>query len=324
MRGAALVAVLLVLLGRPSGADAQNTPDIGSSNCVFRFSGSVMRLEQSCTTERSISIPNGMILDGNRQVITAVDPPGGRFRGGIVVARGGWASVINITVTAELLADVCLKGEERLRGIYFQGASGIIRGNRVQGVNKAGSACEEGNGIEVRNDVRDSPFTTVEIDANRLYRYQKSGIVAHGNVDVYIHANELGPSSAQERLAANAIQIGPTARGTVLDNVISANTYPGSDAAGTGVLLVETAPGTRVSGNAILGSGDVGIHVLADEAIVEENDISDVGPDGPYDVGIVNLGVRNLIRNNVIQGYQLRYYGIEHAEREGREQRIEE
>jgi hypothetical protein len=110
----------------------------------------------------------------------------------------------------------------------------------------------------------------------------------------------------------------------VLDNVISANTFPGSDAAGTGVLLVETAPGTRVSGNAILGSGDVGIHVLADEAIVEENDISDVGPDGPYDVGIVNLGVRNLIRNNVIQGYQLRYYGIEHAEREGREQRIEE
>ena len=319
MRGAALA---LVLLGLPALAGAQNGD--GSTGCQFTSSGSVWRLESSCTTDRPIVIPNGMTLDGNQQVIIAVDPPGGRFRGGIIVARGGWASVINTTVTSELMADVCLKGEDRLRGIYFQGASGVIRGNVVAGVNKAGSACEEGHGIEIRNDVRDGPFTTVEVAGNRVERYQKTGVLALGRVDAYLHSNQVGPSIAQDLLAANAVQIGPAARGTVLDNDIWANTFPGSDAAGTGVLLIETASGTRVSGNVIRGSGDVGIHVLADDAIIEENDISDVGPDGPFDVGIVNLGLGNLIRNNSVRGYLLRYYGMEYAAPGGREQRIEE
>ena len=38
----------------------------------------------------------------------------------------------------------------------------------------------------------------------------------------------------------------------------------GDDAAGTAILLVNTAAGTVVRGNVIVGNADVGIYVLAD------------------------------------------------------------
>jgi hypothetical protein len=279
------------------------------SPCAFTVVGMTMLLRDSCVTPVSIEVPDGMRLDGDGHAIIAVDPPGGSFRGGVIVARGETASVVNTIVGAAGLAGGCLTGAERLRGIYFEGAGGIIRDNVVQGITRGASRCEEGNGIEVRGRTGGGIPAVVEIAGNAVDQYQKSGILVHGDVDAYLHANAVGASAVQDRLPANAIQVGPDARGRIVSNTISANVFQDGDAAGTGILLIGTAPGTVVSRNTIVG-GDVGIYVLANGAAVEENTVTDAGPDGAYDVGIANVGEGNLVRDNVVRGYEYRYYGV--------------
>jgi hypothetical protein len=311
MRG--IVAAVLIL-GAAAAASAQDQPgtEPAAAGCRFSTSGSVMRLLADCTTDVSIEIPDGVTLDGNGRAIIAIDPADEGFRGGVVVGRGRSASVINATILAVLRTEGCQQGADRLRGIYFEGASGIIRDNVVDSIARGRSACHEGNAIEVRNPAG-APRTVVEIVGNAVGAYQKSGVVVHGPVDAFIYSNEIGASAAQDRVPANALQVGPDAHGTIHGNTISGNTFAGPDAAGTAILLIDTLPGTLVSTNAIVGSGDVGIHVLADGVIVEDNQISDAGPDGAYDVGIVNLGEGNTFGNNRISGYRTRYYGLETA-----------
>lgn len=55
-----------------------------ATNCTFTNSGTVMRLNGSCTTDGTLLVPNGFTLDGRGFTITAVDPPGGGFLGAIV------------------------------------------------------------------------------------------------------------------------------------------------------------------------------------------------------------------------------------------------
>jgi hypothetical protein len=280
-------------------------------SCTFVVSGMTMLLTGTCTTMAPIEVPDGMTLDGNHQTIIAIDPPDGPFPGPVVVARGGVAGVVNTAISTVLLRAGCHTGALRLRGIYFEGASGLIRGNTVDNVRRQRSGCEEGIGIEVRNPQAEVMSTSVEITANVVDRYQKAGIVVHGGVDATIRVNAIGASAAQALVPANAIQVGPGARATVEGNAILGNTFPSSVAAATAILLVGSAPGTVVSGNAIAGDSDVGIHVLADGAIVRENVLRDEGADGYWDVGIVNMGVGNTFLDNVVEGYRLPDLGID-------------
>ena len=137
-----------------------------------------------------------------------------------------------------------------------------------------------------------------------IERYQKSGIVIQGQVDAVIESNAVGSSAAQRFVAANAIQVGPGARARIENNLVFGNSFPGEEAAGTAILLIDTLPGTLVARNMIRGNADVGIYVFADAVTVESNDLEDDGPDGVYDVGIVNLGSGNTFRNNTIRGYR--------------------
>jgi hypothetical protein len=309
-RGLACLWVLLV----PGIAHAQ--PDSGGGaagpSCRVTVSGTVIHLNDSCVTSASIVVPAGMTFDGHGHTIWAADPEDGRFRGAVLVAGGGFVSIVNTVVMGAALGAGCHAGAERLRGIYFDGASGAIRNNTVDLIYRDGSACDEGIGIEVRHAAEDAVPLAVEIAGNLVTRYQKSGIVVHGSVDAHIYGNEIRASGAQDRLSANALQVGPRAYARVTANTITANTAPGDGAAGTGVVLIEARAGTVLSGNLILG-GDVGIYVLSSGAIVEENQLIDAGPDGAYDVGIVNLGEGNVVSRNDVRGYRTPYYGIEHA-----------
>ena len=273
--------------------------------------GTTMLLTGTCTTTSSIDVPDGMTLDGNHHTIIALDPPDGPFRGPIVVARGGVAAVVNTAISTVLLREGCYDGAERLRGISFEDASGVIRGNTVDNVRRQRSGCQEGVGIEVRNSQHDVPSTHVEIVANVIDRYQKGGILVHGGVDAVLRENAIGASAAQALLPANAIQVGPGARATVEGNAVLGNSFASSLAAGTAILLAGSAPGTVVRSNAIAGDSDVGIHVLADGALVSDNVLRDEGADGFWDIGIVNLGVGNTFVDNVVEGYRLPDAGIE-------------
>lgn len=305
-----LAALALLLL--PAVSHAQDA-------CRFWNIGATMVLLGDCVTTESIEIPDGVTLDGGFHTIRAADPPGGSFTGGVIVARGARASIVNTAIAGDNLRNVCLDGDDRLRGIYFDGASGEIRGNLLIDIRKRESACEEGTAIEVRNSwVADTPVT-VTIESNAIDGYQKSGIVLHGHVEADVRDNVVGASAAQSFLAANSLQIGPGARAHVTGNTVSGNSHAQPNAAGTAILLLGSAPGTRIESNVIVGNADVGIHVMATGAIVAGNELYDEGPDGYWDVGIANLGASNAFSHNLVDGYRTRYHGIQDAE-EGRSQ----
>lgn len=211
-----------------------------TTTCTFTTAGTTMTLDANCTTDATITIPDGFTLDGAGHTITANDPPLGHFLGAVVMNAGTTAHVKNLIVTASGLADVCDAGADRLRGILFDGAGGSITGNTVLNINQGTSGCQEGNGIEVRNAPFDGthPATmTVTISGNTVTNYQKNGITANGDVFAIITGNTVTGAGKVNYIAQNGIQVGFGGTGAVIGNSISSNFYTGcsnKDAAKTG------------------------------------------------------------------------------------------
>jgi hypothetical protein len=223
---------------------------LAGTPCAFTTSGTTMTLVADCTTSESILIPGTFTLDGAHHTITAVDPPDPDHFLGAVVRNGGTsANVINLNVTASGLRDACDDGDNRLRGILLDGASGSITNNTVTGVRQGTSGCQEGNSIEVRN----APFSTsgtdlfVTISGNTISSYQKTGILANGSVAATITGNTVTGAGPVGYIAQNGIQIGFGATAAVKNNTVSGNFYTGPDVA-CGILLYQ-ADGVKTSSN---------------------------------------------------------------------------
>ena len=286
------------------------------TDCTFTTTGTTMKLDGDCTTDATILIPDGFTLDGQGHTITAVDPDGGHFVGAVVQAGGDTAHVTQLTVQASGLANVCDGGADRLRGIMFEGASGSITHTTVRDVNQGPSGCQEGNAIEVRNAPFDGthPNTqAVEISHNVILDYQKTGIVANGDVDVEISHNDIGASATQENLAANSVQLGFGATGSVTHNQIDGNQWKGtSNYAASAVLVYAADGGPEVSNNNIRGNSDVGLFILADDGTYDNNRVFDEGADHPnsgFDIGVGNYGANNTVTNNKSKGFDTAYDG---------------
>jgi parallel beta helix pectate lyase-like protein len=200
--------------------------------------------------------------------------------------------VKNLTVTASGLANVCDAGGARLRGIMLDGASGQLTHNTVVNLGQAGSGCQEGNSIEARN-CNGAPHTTIQIDHNSVVGFMKTGILTNCDVTVSIDHNSIGASANQQWLAANSIQLGFGAAGSVEHNDLAGNQWCGpSDDVATGILLFENGQAS-VDHNKIDGNSDVGIYVGGDDTAVTHNDVKDEGADcntHGYDIGIGNYG----------------------------------
>src|SRR5258706_1919245 len=123
-----MILGLSVLIG---GMATIARPAFASTTCVFTTASTTDTLLGNCTTDATILVADGHTLNGNGFTITAVDPTGDHFHGAVVKNGGGTANVVNLTVEALALADVCDGGNDRLRGILFDGASGSITGNTV-------------------------------------------------------------------------------------------------------------------------------------------------------------------------------------------------
>ena len=305
------VRLLLVIavLAVATAADAATT-------CDFQGAGATMRLIADCTTDSTIIIPDGVTLDGANLTITAIDPVGGHFLGAVVANGGRTASILHTRITTQALADVCDGGAARLRGIYFDGTAGVIGGNIVTDLNQGESRCQEGNAIEVRSLVDGDPVN-VEVGQNVVTGFQKSGVVVTGNVDAWIHDNQIGASAAQSNLAANGVQVGYGAWALIERNRIAGNSwlgYPMTLDAATAILLYRAVSGTTVSGNIVEGNADIGIYIASDGAVVERNELTDNGPDlGGYDIGIGDYGVGNRVDRNTVRGYQVPYDSLNGA-----------
>ena len=72
-----LIPATLILVAAPDSARAATT-------CVFDTTPSTMSLTADCTTDEPIFVPDGVTLDGQGNTITAVDPPGDHFKGGVI------------------------------------------------------------------------------------------------------------------------------------------------------------------------------------------------------------------------------------------------
>lgn len=311
MRTTPLPLLVLATAGLVSGAPS---PALAATDCVFVTQGPTVRLAGDCTTDATIFIPPGVTLDGRGHTITAVDPPGGHFVGAVVQAGGSPAHVRNLVVTAAGLANVCDAGADRLRGIMFDAASGSVTHSAVIGINQGPSGCQEGNAIEVRNAPFDGthPNTQrVEIAHVTVDGYQKTGIVANGDVEVDVHHNDVGASATQQNLAANSIQLGFGALGVVAHNRVDGNEWLGpSNFAASAILAFATGAGAVIDRNNIRGNSDVGLFLVADGLFADNNKIFDVGADGPHgDFGIANLNATftgcgaNTITNNKVRGF---------------------
>jgi parallel beta-helix repeat protein len=239
-------------------------PANAATTCTFTTSGKTMKLQADCTTDQTLLIPNGFLLDGQHHTITAVDPPGDHFRGAVVKNGGAVAKVKDLGVTVSGLADICDADADRLRGILFEGASGSIQKSVVLGINQGPSGCQEGNGIEVRNAPFDGthPNTLrVTIADNEVRNYQKTGIIANGDVTVDVKENTVVGLGPVNYIAQNGIQLGFGALGKVDNNDVSANIYTPQTFASGGILLSLVGNGVSVRANKVLTS-DVGIWLL--------------------------------------------------------------
>jgi hypothetical protein len=225
-------------------------------SCLFSTSGTTMTLQNDCTTDQTILIPDAMTLNGNGHSITAVDPTGGHFVGAVVANGYASASVTNLTVTTSHLSDVCDAGPDRLRGIMLDGASGSITHNTVVGINQGLSGCQEGNAIDVRNTPFDGshPGTkSVTISGNTIRDYQKTGILASGDVLATITNNTVTGSGPINYIAQNGIQVSFGASATVKSNTVSGNWYVPASYVACGVLLYN-ASGVKASSNTLFAN----------------------------------------------------------------------
>ncbi len=300
---------------------------LANAQCTFTTVKKTKTLNGDCTTTTSIVVPNGFTLDGAGHTITAVDPVGGHFVGGVVQNGGANANVTNLKVTTSNLAEVCDGGADRLRGILFDGASGSITNNQVTNINQnqgaALSGCQEGNGIEARNFGASPTTVRVVIDSNTITGYQKTGIVANGNTDATITDNVVTGTGPNIFIAQNGIQVGFGATGMVKGNTVSGNSYSGPFAADTssaGVLIFgegsELCVGVQVLKNTLTGN-DVGVFSAQfDDAsgttppssmtnVKIVNNLIDKGnaANAFYTAGVSDEGNNDKIINNTITGY---------------------
>ncbi len=239
------------------------TYDFEDSMCHFTDDpvAKTLTLEGDCETSTTVLVPQDYTLDGNGYTITAVDPAGDHFRGAVIRNAGFVASVIDLTVTASGLSDTCDAGDDRLRGILLEGASGTISGNTVTGVRQGLSGCQEGNAIEARNapfagetgSVSVGPDVNVTISGNTVNNYQKNGITVNGAVSASVTSNIVTGDGPITYIAQNGIQIGFGATAVVKFNTASGNNYTPASYESCGLLMYR-ADGVKASNNTLFSN----------------------------------------------------------------------
>jgi len=297
-----------------------------ANTCMFTTKGSTLTLQSDCTTDASIIVPQGMKMDLGGHIITAVDPSGDHFRGGVVQNGGSQASVTNGTIQASGLAEVCDAGANRLRGVLFDGASGSITNLNVLNINQNHGAilsgCQEGNAIEARNFGSSPTTISVVIDGNTIAGYQKTGIVVNGDADGSVTNNTVTGDGPQPFIAQNGIQIGFGATARVKFNTVTGNAYTGSTGDASGGVLVVAGPfygsaysvGDQVQNNTLHGN-DIGVWLSQIDASenppvtqtnvkVDHNTITNSALTNgiPYQAGVADQGNNDKIINNTISG----------------------
>ena len=295
-----IVASALVVLASSFIADGAA---FAASNCSFTTIGSTLNLNASCATDTTITIPNGMTLDGHGRSITAVDPPAGAFLGAVVQAVGGTANVRNVTVAVAPLAPLCQPDATAIRGVLFDGAKGSVVDTRVLNVSRG--TCDEGNAIVIRN----SP--NVLVQGNRIVDFAKRGIVVTASTANLLF-NDISTS-----LQRPSLQTGVTFNSNSTGSATLNRVKVGGDGETFGVFVLDSND-IKFVWNTFSG-GSFGIYIDARCALgtsASRNNVVANTAEGSFE-GIVvfsedlapadtchPLADRNVVRGNVVRGSQ--------------------
>lgn len=228
-----------------------------------------VRLTDHCTTDHTLYIPNGWSVDGAGFTITAVNPATGDFLGPVIRNGGARAHARGLHIVGDFAGSGgCHGGAERLAGIAFEEASGTIMFSTVENILRAPHyGCQEGNGIQVRNAPFDGTHPNTQevlIQQNTILRYQKTGILANGDVRVEIISNEVSSAADADGnnldyiIAGNAIQVGfGAAHATIHGNRIQGNDFDGVDWWDGTAMLIFQVSSVAITSNRI-GAGSPG------------------------------------------------------------------
>lgn len=232
-----------------SGSLSATITSLTVNPCAFAVDpvNKTSTLLADCTTDHTLHVADGWTLDGAGRTITGIDPVGGHFVGAVIANGGSSATVQNLVVTVSGLTNICDDGNNRLRGILFDDASGSILNNTVIHINQGASGCQEGNGIEVRN-FTSSTQRSVTISGNTVTDYQKNGITANGAVAATITNNTVEGAGPVDYIAQNGIQVGYGATAMVVGDSVSGNNYTPKSWVACGILYYQ-ASGVKASSN---------------------------------------------------------------------------
>ncbi len=173
---------------------------------------------------------------GSKATITGVNIFGANYFG--VVNNGGKVTVTHNTIYN--IGESPLNGDQHGVSIYFAYASGA----------------------------------TGSITYNKLYNYQKGGIVVDGTGDsASIQHNTVLGQGPVNYIAQNGIEIGLGAKGNIISNYVSGNSYSGPNSASSaGILLFGGAcfadaysSNVQIEHNTLIGN-DVGLYIFQAQA----------------------------------------------------------
>jgi hypothetical protein len=230
---------------------------------------------------------------------------------------------------------------------YGPGANGLVNGASIHGANYYG-VVNNGANVTIQGstifDIGDTPFDGDQhgiaiyfayeskaqgaIFDNVISNYQKGGIVVNGPLaKATVQSNTVIGQGPINFIAQNGIQLGYGAQGSILNNVVTGNSYTGpNEASSGGIILVGGAcyggdPETGVTVEDNIGTGnDVGVWftnldincdpVLTptrDQALnntLRNNAVNNTTGDGTvgYQAGIADQGDGDTIEGNSICG----------------------
>jgi hypothetical protein len=243
------ILVLAAVLAVPWSAGAQT--------CTFAHVGTIMKLLGDCTTSTTITIPNGVTLDGQWHTIHAVDPEGGFFSGGVLANGGAVANVRNVTVLGAFTSTNCGNGgTDRLRGVYIFNGQGNVTNSTFTGIHRgAGNNCADGNAIVVENGPFDGTGTNPVHDliANNVVQdFQLYGIIVAGNEVANIVGNVVKTTFPAPAGGRFAVTVEDGATGSVTGNEVDGG-FQASGPNVTGIFVTDSSH-VLVSYNCVSGT----------------------------------------------------------------------
>jgi hypothetical protein len=199
---------------------------------------------------------------------------------------------------------------------YGPGANGLVNGARIHSANYYG-VVNNGANVTIQGstiyDIGDTPFDGDQhgvaiyfayeskaqgnIFANVISNYQKGGIVVSGPLaKANVQNNTVIGQGPVNYIAQNGIELGYGAQGSILNNIVTGNSYTGANEASSGGIILV--------GGACYG-GDTETGVTVEDNIGTGNDVGvwfsnlDINCD-PVLTPTRDQAINNTLRNNAV------------------------